>query len=77
MSKSRSHDTLVAARQPAVRVSIPAKVVNDYDKFIEVQRSIFDRLGHLTCISGFDIRWDITTQYQVDDQLKIREIAGR
>ncbi len=77
MSKSRSQDTLVAARQPAVRVSIPANVANNYKKFIEVQRSIFDRLGHLACISGFDIRWDLTTQYQVDDKLNIREIAGR
>ena len=76
MSRLQSRDTLVAKRQPAVRVSIPAKIANDYDKFIEVQRSIFDRLGHLACISGFDIRWDITTRYLVDDKLNIQEIAG-
>lgn len=57
-----------------VYVSIPAKVAYDFDKFVEVQRSIFDRLGHLNCTSGFDIRWDITTRFMVDEKLNIRDL---
>ncbi len=76
MAERQSHATIVAKRQPTVRVQLPAKIANDYEKFVEVQRSIFDRLGHLACLSGFDIRWDIVSQYQVDEKLNIQGIAG-
>lgn len=59
-----------------IRVAIPAKVAVDYDKFIEVQRSIFDRLGHLACTSGFDIRWDTVSRFAVDENLQVNEQLG-
>ncbi len=62
-----------ARANSTVQVSLPANVAYDFDKFVEVQRSILDRLGCLACCSGFDIRWDLATRFSVDEQLKITE----
>ncbi len=56
-----------------VNVSLPANVAYDFDKFVEVQRSILDRLGCMACCSGFDIRWDLATRFSVDEQLNVTE----
>lgn len=59
----------------AVRVSIPAKVAFDLKAFQKTQASILDRLGCLACCSGWDIRWDITRSFGVDENLNIRDIV--
>jgi hypothetical protein len=55
-----------------VEVHLPAKVGFDLERFEEVQRRIFDRLGHSMCVSGFDIRWKFEQRLLVDDDLAIR-----
>lgn len=56
-----------------VRVSLPAAVAFDLDRFQEVQRGILDRLGCQACCSGWDIRFDLQRQFLVDDRLNIRD----
>jgi hypothetical protein len=58
-----------------VRVSLPAAIAFDLDRFQEVQRSILDRLGCRACCSGWDIRFDLQRRFVVDDQLNIREFG--
>ena len=57
----------------AVQVSIPAKVAFDIKAFQKIQTSILDRLGCQACCSGWDIRWDISRGFGVDDKLNIHE----
>jgi hypothetical protein len=59
-----------------VRVTIPASVAFDLDRFQEVQRSILDKLGCRACCSGWDIRFDLQRRFLVDEQLKIREVGA-
>lgn len=58
-----------------VRVTIPASVAFDLDRFQEVQRSILDKLGCRACCSGWDIRFDLQRRFLVDEQAKIREVG--
>ena len=61
-----------AAETHVVEVHLPAKVGFDLERFQEVQRRVFDRLGHSMCVSGFDIRWRFEQRLLVDDDLAIR-----
>lgn len=71
-----SHKEISAAyKGTPVNVAVPAKVAYDYDQFVEVQRSILDRLGCLACCSGFDIRWDLATRFSVDERLNVKELG--
>jgi len=54
-----------------VYVSMPQKALNDLEQFQQVQRGILERLGCQACCSGFDIRYDITRRFIVDDKLQI------
>jgi hypothetical protein len=68
----RNLDKLSAAVLPkTVRVSLPADVVYDLDKFQRVQKDILGRLG-CPCTSGFDIRWDVFRNFYVDEKLNIQ-----
>jgi len=58
-----------------VKVSIPAKVAYGLKDFQEIQASILDRLGCPACCSGWDIRWDITRSFGIDDKLRIRDMV--
>lgn len=40
-----------------VSVSAPREFLYDLKKFNHIQELVLGKLGHLTCISGFDIRW--------------------
>jgi len=60
----------------AVRVTLPAKVAYDLKSFQKVQASILDRLGCTACCSGWDIRFDVSRSFAVDDKLNIRELVG-
>ena len=54
-----------------VRVSVPADIAYDLGKLQRVQKDILGRLGCLACCSGWDIRWDVTRSFQVDEKLKV------
>lgn len=60
-----------AATARPVRVTVPAVFAYDLDKFQEIQRNIFDRLGHAMCISGFDIRWRLEDDFLVDAEMNV------
>jgi hypothetical protein len=71
--------TKAASRQAAnrvVRVSIPADVAGNLDRFHKVQKDILGKLGCLGCCSGWDIRWDQFTDFQVDAKGAIRAGQG-
>lgn len=55
-----------------VHVSVPQEIAFDYDRFVEVQKSILDRLGCLACCSDFDIRWDVERSFIVGRDGDIR-----
>jgi hypothetical protein len=59
------------ARQ--VRVTVPAKIAYDLEAFMDIQRSILDRLGCPACCSDFDIRWDIERDFRVNLKGELRE----
>ena len=54
-----------------VRVSLPADVAYNFDKFQRVQKDILGRLG-CPCCSGWDIRWDVFRNFYVDEKLNIQ-----
>lgn len=61
---------LAASGRP-IRVSLPADVAYDLDKFGKIQKDILGRLGCMACCSGWDIRWDIFRDFHVDDRLNV------
>jgi hypothetical protein len=66
----------LAANPRPIRVSLPAEVAYDFEKFSKVQKDILGRLGCLACCSGWDIRWDIFRDFRVDDRLNITQGFG-
>jgi hypothetical protein len=54
-----------------VRVRVPATVAFDLGSMKKVTASILDRLGHSSCHSGWDIRFDLETNFRVDQKLNI------
>lgn len=58
-----------------VRVSIPAAVYFNLDKFQQVQKDILGRLGCPACTSGHDIRFDHHRRFMVDEKLNITAVA--
>lgn len=78
MGHHKHSDRALSERSPAamrhVHVKVPAKVAYDLDEFMEIQRSILDRLGCQACCSGFDIRWDIQRDFRVDAGGEIMEL---
>jgi hypothetical protein len=58
-----------------VRVSLPAEVAFDVDRFQEIQKSILGKLGCMACCSGWDIRYDIERRFIVDEKLNVRSVG--
>ena len=69
MSGQLEHSTNI------VRVSLPAKVAYDLKSFQKIQSDILGRLGCEACCSGWDIRYDVSRQFAVDDKLHVRDIG--
>ena len=68
----RELDKLSAVAAPnTVRVSLPADVAYNFERFHRVQKDILGRLGCQACCSGWDIRWDVFRSFHVDDKLNI------
>lgn len=55
----------VSATGP-VTVTVPAKVAFNIEALFDVQRTIFDRLGHPACYSGADIRFMLERDFLVN-----------
>jgi hypothetical protein len=62
-----------AVQATPIRVSLPADVAYDFNKFQKVQKDILGRLGCLACCSGWDIRWDIFRDFRVDEKLNVEQ----
>lgn len=75
MDKLEALNTRSDLSAKSVRVSLPASIAFDLDRFQEVQRSILDRLGCPACCSGWDIRFDLQRNFLVDEKLNIREVG--
>lgn len=71
MADLKASQRAVAARQ--VHVRLPQKIAFDFDRFVEVQRSILDRLGCPACCSDIDIRWDIERDFVVGPDGGLRD----
>jgi hypothetical protein len=53
-----------AASRP-VTVYIPAEVAFNFDRLVEVQKELFEQLGHGGCYSGADFRIKIVDDWIV------------
>jgi hypothetical protein len=59
-----------------IRVSAPAAVLFDLEKFQRAQASILGRAGCPTCTSGLDLQWQALVDFEVDHAGDVREIAA-
>jgi hypothetical protein len=61
-----------------VRVTIPAAMFHNLEAMHKVTRQVLGQLGCEACHSGFDIRYDVTRQFVVDERgnLQTPTIAG-
>ena len=74
--KSVAIDT-VPLPERVVRVSIPPKIANNLRNFQKAQVLILDRLGCHACCSGWDIHWDVSRSFGIDEKLNVIEgVAG-
>ncbi len=74
MEKHTGESFMVSSKIGApVRVSIPASVAYDMDKFSKVHRGILERLGCGACTSGHDIRFEVIRNFTIDEKLNIIE----
>jgi hypothetical protein len=58
-----------------VQVTLPASAYFNLDRFQKVQATVLGRLGHSSCTSGFDIRYDFAKRFVVDEKLNINEVS--
>jgi hypothetical protein len=67
-------DRTALSQAKVVRVTVPAKVAVDLDLagIQELERDLFDKLGHPGCYSGFDIRWITEEQFFVNEARSIQ-----
>jgi hypothetical protein len=68
-------DVRRAAAAGPVEVVIPAKVAFDIEALFDVQRKVFERLGHPNCNSGADIRFTLERQFVVDGSGVLRNLG--
>lgn len=54
-----------------VRVTLPAEAYYNLDQFQKLQKDILGKLGCLGCTSGYDIRYNLQTRFQIDEKLNI------
>jgi len=80
MPERQEHLTLNRLESNVVRVSVPAAVAYNFDKFSKIQKDILGKLGCMACTSGWDIRWQLERNFLVDEKLNIQvvgpDIAG-
>ena len=64
-----------AAAAAPVEVVIPVSVAFDIEALFDVQRKVFERLGHPACNSGADIRFTLERRFVVDGKGALRNLA--
>jgi hypothetical protein len=52
----------------AIRVTLPAEVAFNLDKFNAAVKNLAERIGHPMCISGQDIRFLLEREFAVNPQ---------
>ncbi|GGU15840.1 hypothetical protein [Lentzea flava] len=57
-----------------VEVVIPVSVAFDIEALFDVQRKVFERLGHPSCNSGADIRFTLERRFIVDAKGTLRNL---
>jgi hypothetical protein len=65
-----------AALGGPVHVVIPAEVAFDIERLFEVQRTLFDRLGHGGCYSGANLLLELERNFVVDRKGELRSVGG-
>ncbi len=73
MSTEEAAGRIIPTSTRTVRVSIPAEVAFDLDRFQTVQKDILGRLGCMACCSGWDIRFELQRRFIVDANLNVRD----
>jgi hypothetical protein len=59
-----------------IRVTAPAGVLFDLEKFQRAQASVLGRAGCPACTSGLDLQWQALVDFEVDHAGNVREIAA-
>lgn len=59
-----------------IRVTVPASVAYNLGKMQKATELVLKRLGCDGCHSGFDIRFDVATRFQVDEKLQLHEVVA-
>jgi hypothetical protein len=52
----------------AIRVTMPAEVAFNLDKFTAAVKNLAERIGHPMCLSGQDIRFLLEREFAVNPQ---------
>jgi hypothetical protein len=59
----------------AVKVVIPVKVAFDIEALFNVQRQLFDRLGHGGCYSGTNFAFEVERSFVADVNGALRSVG--
>lgn len=59
-----------------IRVSVPASVMFDLEKFQRAQASVLAQVGCPYCTSGVNIFWQTYSEYVVDPSGEARPVFG-
>lgn len=57
-----------ASRGRVVNVTVSADLHNNFDAMTKITKSVLGKLGCEGCHSGFDIRFDIASQFVADER---------
>ena len=68
--------TAAALQGAAVRISIPASVAYDLNKFKKSIASFAERLGCPTCVSGLDCTFQMERDFVVGERLDVTVLAA-
>lgn len=70
MNERPKNINLAATAAGPIYVKMPGAALYDFDRFVEVQKSILDLLG-CPCTSGFDIRYIHHDRFVVNPELEV------
>ena len=59
-----------------IRVRAPAEILNNLDRFQEVQASLLAKAGHPGCTSGMQFLWQVYEEWVVDPSGEVNPVIG-
>jgi len=65
------------SRFKVVNVSVSADLHNNFDAMQRVTKSVLGKLGCEGCHSGFDIRYDVASQFVADEKGNVRALGAQ